>query len=167
MIDPIILHVFGDKWLPSKKLFYYLWTVNLTLPTTMICLSLINAHGKSRITMMFSLTWMIITIGLGTSLIFLLGIVGFGIANCLVNASMLFVFFKVKEFIQTNIFKPLLIAWAPALIAAIFPYLYHYYNRDSGLTGLIIIFLAYALIALPLYWLILRNRFKTIKEFFV
>jgi len=164
MVDPIIIHVFGPKWLPSKSIFYFIWTINLTMPTMMVCLTFINAHGKSKINIFYSTIWMVITLGLGTPLIMRWGIIGFGMANCVVNFSMIMVYFKAKEHTNVNIFRTLITAWCPALAASSILVLYRFFVPQTGLAGLILMFVAYVIIVAPMYLLLYKDRLQTIRK---
>jgi len=164
MVDPIIIHIFGPKWMASKSLFYFIWTINLTMPTMMVCLTFINAHGKSKINIFYSTVWMLITLGLGTPLIMKWGIIGFGIANCVVNFSMVMVYFKAREHTQVNIFTTLFKAWCPALIASLSLILYRFFCPQTSLVGLIAVFTVYILIAAPMYLLLYKDRLIAIKK---
>ena len=134
------------------------------MPTMMVCLTFINAHGKSKINIFYSTVWMLITLGLGTPLIMKWGIIGFGIANCVVNFSMVMVYFKAREHTQVNIFTTLFKAWCPALIASLSLILYRFFCPQTSLVGLIAVFTVYILIAAPMYLLLYKDRLIAIKK---
>lgn len=143
MMEPFTIHVFGEKWLATKELFYLLWPANLFVPTTLVCLGLINAFGYSKTVMKFNIFWMILTLGLSTPLVFLVGASGFGYANILVNISMILVFWKASSFVHCNFFKEVLLGWSPALLLLATPLLFGHLLHPVGKFDLILIFSFY------------------------
>jgi len=149
MNEPFIRYVVGSKWLVINPLFYFLWTANLTIPTMFVCTSLLNALGYPKVVMKHSLLWAFLTLGIGGSLIFFMGIYGFGTATLIVNISMFLLFREVKKYINCNILKEFLIGWIPAVVPAAFLFMYSNYfsvNIIWLFSGMVIYMIAYVLI---------------------
>lgn len=87
LAEPLVRLVFGSKWLNALPLFHLLWVANLIVPCATPLLGLLNALGLSRVTFGFTLLWMVMTWALGTPLVLMLGTLGYGIANLLVQFS--------------------------------------------------------------------------------
>ena len=85
LLVPLTSLVFGEKWLVALPLFYFIWVANLFVPTIMPLMELLNALGHSRITLGFSVMWMVGTWIFGVPLIILYGGLGFAVANLLVQ----------------------------------------------------------------------------------
>jgi O-antigen/teichoic acid export membrane protein len=117
MCKPVIIYVFGEKWLPAQNLVYFFWTANLTLPSMLVCISLLNALGLPKISMRYNVLWMFLTLSIGIPLIYPLGIYGVGIANVVVNLSMLLVYFEAQKKVRCTILKEMFYSWFPSLPA--------------------------------------------------
>ncbi|MDG5815012.1 oligosaccharide flippase family protein [Chitinispirillales bacterium ANBcel5] len=115
-VNDFIVLVFGDKWLVSKELFYFLWSANLFLPTSSVCMCINNAAGQPKINLKISILWMIITIGLGVPLLLKYGIFGFGIANIVANISSVVLFYTSIKITSYNFVSDIFIGWLPAII---------------------------------------------------
>jgi O-antigen/teichoic acid export membrane protein len=129
MVKPFTLHIFGEKWAEPEtmKLCYLLWMTNLFLPTLMVCTSLLNALGKPKTVLKFNLLWMALTLGLGTPLIFVYGVNGFGYATIAVNIATIAAAWKMREYVNCNILKNALLGWLPALSLVWFPLAYKHF----------------------------------------
>ncbi len=117
MCKPVIVYVFGEKWLPAQNLVYFFWTANLTLPSMLVSISLLNALGLPKISMRYNVLWMFLTLSIGIPLIYPLGIYGVGIANVVVNLSMSLVYFEAQKRVRCSILKEMFYSWFPSLPA--------------------------------------------------
>lgn len=117
MCKPVIIYVFGEKWLPAQNLVYFFWTANVTLPSMLVCISLLNAIGLPKISMRYNILWMVLTLSIGIPLIYPLGIYGVGIANVVVNLSMLLVYFEAQKRVKCSILNEMFYSWIPSLPA--------------------------------------------------
>jgi O-antigen/teichoic acid export membrane protein len=110
---------FSRKWLQTEELYPFIWTANLFVPTAVICMGLLNALGESRKNIYASLVWAILTLGMGSSLIALFGLIGFGFANLSVNLSMGLFFYYVRVRYGHNPFPGIFKGWLPAAVGAV------------------------------------------------
>ncbi len=117
--DQVISYIFSPKWLITKPLLFLLWSANVFVPGTLVCISLMNALGYAKTVLKYNLLWMILTLGLSTPLVFTLGPLGFGYANLAVNISMLLIFQTVGNLINVNIYKETILGWIPALLSVV------------------------------------------------
>lgn len=119
LIGPVTHLLFGDKWLPALPLFYLLWAANIFVPSATPLYSLLNATGHARKALGFSILWMVGTWLIGVPSIFAFGIIGFAIANLLVQFSNFWLYQVAKSVAKfrmaTNIFP----VWVMAIIMGI------------------------------------------------
>jgi O-antigen/teichoic acid export membrane protein len=127
MAKPFTLHIFGEKWIASEtmELWFLLWPANLFLPTLTVCTCLLNAFGLSNKVFKYSLLWMLISLGLGTPLVFMFGAKGACYANLTVNVTTIIVAWEIRKYLNCNILKETLIGWLPAVLLAWFPLVYN------------------------------------------
>lgn len=116
---PSIVHfVWGDKWLSTNPLFYYLWTANLFIPTFSICQQFLNSRGETKINMLFSIWGTLATLIGGTILLKHHGIIGFGIINIVINLSMcVLIIYSYKLVSLSGLYG--LLTWVPPIITLI------------------------------------------------
>jgi len=126
MAKPFTLYIFGEKWIASETMefLFLLWPANLFLPTLTVCTCLLNAHGLSKKVFKYSLLWMLISLGLGTPLVFIFGTKGVCYSNIAVNVATITVAWEMRKYVHCNILKETLIGWLPAISLAWFPLLY-------------------------------------------
>jgi len=127
MAKPFTLHIFGEKWIASETmgLWFLLWPANLFLPTLTVCTCLLNALGLSKKVFKYSLLWMLISLGLGTPLVFMFGAKGACYANIAVNIATIIVAWETRKYVNCKILKETLIGWLPAISLAWFPLVYN------------------------------------------
>jgi O-antigen/teichoic acid export membrane protein len=87
LVEPATPLVFGARWTPAIPLFRWLWLANLVVPTATPALAMLAATGRSRVGFVFAAFWMIATWTLAAPLVLGLGVLGFGIANAIVQVS--------------------------------------------------------------------------------
>jgi len=158
MAEPFTLHVFGVKWVGETTNYsYLLWPANLFLPTLMVCTCLLNAFGHSKIVLKFNLLWMILTLGLGTPLIFAFGAKGFGYANIVVNVATVIVPITLRKYINCLTFKEQLLGWLPALALIAVPLAFRHFFAADKLFLILNIACYYAMSAALTYFMCRRN----------
>lgn len=121
-IEPLTRFVFGEKWSAAWPLFYLLWGASLFAPTAIPLLALLNALGHSRTVFKFALIVMLGTWVLGTPLILAFGMIGFGVANLLVNAMNLIVYRTVQAHLTIRILPMVTPGWCVALAVGLVTY---------------------------------------------
>jgi O-antigen/teichoic acid export membrane protein len=119
LADPITRLVFGEKWLPALGVFYALWLANALVPTATTVFALLNALGDSRTAFLFAVSWMIGTWALGAPLILATGIVGFGLANALIQVTNLYLFRVAQRRVPFRVFGPAIRPWLWAALASL------------------------------------------------
>jgi len=164
MAEPFTLHVFGEKWIGETINYsYLLWPANLFMPTLMVSTCLLNAFGHSKTVLKFNLLWMVLTLGLGTPLIFAFGAKGFGYANILVNIATVIVPITLRKYINCHTFKEQLWGWLPAVILAVIPIAFRYLFVADKLF-LILNIACYYVMSAALMYFICRKDVKMIFE---
>lgn len=162
--------LFGPKWLQTEILYPFLWTANLVVPTTQICMGLLNAIGEPRKNVFFSTLWAVIVIGLGTPLIALCGLVGLGYAVFMVNLSMVGYFIYIHVKYGHNVFPGIVKAWLPAALSAVL-FLAVRTSMPAKFSGAMNSIysggVAYLLIAVFLWLGIYRNKARMLLQFFL
>jgi O-antigen/teichoic acid export membrane protein len=158
MCKPVIIYVFGDKWLPAQNLVYFFWTANLTLPSMLVSISLLNALGLPKISVRYNVLWMFLTLSLGIPLIYPLGIYGVGIANVVVNLSMLLVYFEAQKWVRCSILKEMFFSWLPSLPAVAILWLISKSNPVVNLHSLILQYIPFFLVYSAVFILLSKNE---------
>jgi len=133
MAEPFTLHVFGEKWVgESTNYSYLLWPANMFLPTLMVCTCLLNAFGLSKTVLKFNLLWMLLTLGIGTPLVFAFGVEGCCYANIIVNIATIAVPLTLRKHVNCKIFREQIIGWLPAALLIWIPVAFNTFC-DTGL----------------------------------
>jgi O-antigen/teichoic acid export membrane protein len=158
MCKPVIMYVFGEKWLPAQNLVYFFWTANLTLPSMLVCISFLNALGLPKISMRYNILWMFLTLSIGIPLIYPLGIYGVGIANVVVNLSMLLVYFEAQKRVRCSILKEMFYSWLPSLPAVAALWLISRSNPVVNLHSLILQYIPFFLVYSAVFIVISKNE---------
>jgi O-antigen/teichoic acid export membrane protein len=162
LIHPIVTVIFGAKWLYAVPLVYLFSIGNLMIPSVSVMLSMLNALGKSKWTLYFTLLTVFGTWGMGVPMVLRWGIWGFGYtiaANQLLN---LIIFHLVKKEINLNPWPSYWPSWPIALgISAMIVGLCHLHPPGSVMQ-----LIADALIGLLLYgagmWFTSSRRIRAI-----
>ncbi len=92
---PITVLVFGEKWLVALPLFYCFAAGNFFSPCSTPMLGLLNALGKSHLTLSIICVWMLTTWLFGVPLMMVFGIFGFGLAMLGVQLTNLLLYWLV------------------------------------------------------------------------
>jgi O-antigen/teichoic acid export membrane protein len=119
LIEPITQVVFGDKWLVALPLFYLFWAANLLVPTVGPLFGLLNAAGRSTLTFLFALGWMLGTWALGTPMLLVLGPIGLALANLLLQATGLLIVGPARNVARFSLWGPAWPSWAIALLIGV------------------------------------------------
>ncbi len=116
---PITLAVFGERWLPALPYFYLLWAANLLVPTVSPMLGALNGKGRSGLTFMFTVIWMVGTWALGAPLVLTLGAIGFPVANAVVQLTNVPIILFVRRQIPVRLLRSIAPAWVAAGVAGV------------------------------------------------
>ena len=107
--------VFGSTWLPALPVFGFLWLANLVVATASPLAGLLNAMGRTRTVLRFSVLWMVATCVLTVPLVLGLGRVGFGVANALVQVSMVLFVRAARREATFRVLPVIWRSWATAV----------------------------------------------------
>ena len=80
LAHPITVLIFSSKWLVALPLLYCLAVANALAAGSAPMLGLLNAIGKSHVTLMLTIGWMVATWAFGVPLMIKFGVFGFGLA---------------------------------------------------------------------------------------
>jgi PST family polysaccharide transporter len=116
LIEPLTRLVFGPEWLPALPLFYLLWISNLFVPSATPLLSLLHALGDPGTVFRFALLWAVLTWALGVPLILAQGLIGFAVANALVQTTSLWLYAVVRGRVRFGLYAPALRVWGTAAL---------------------------------------------------
>lgn len=109
--------VFGAKWSAALPYFYLLWTANLGVPTASPIVSMLNACGRSKVVLAFSVGWMVGTWLLSVPLVLALGPLGFGIANVCIQTSAILLVRVAREEVPFSVLPVIWRSWVAAGVA--------------------------------------------------
>ncbi len=122
MVVPITTTIYGAKWLVALPYFYLFWCVNLAVPTVMPMMGLLNALGKSKIVLLFSIGAMAGIWIIGTPLILVYGAIGFAIANLVVQFNAYWMYRVAHRHIPFRLLPVTLPVWGIAGGSGVFVY---------------------------------------------
>jgi O-antigen/teichoic acid export membrane protein len=97
------LEVFGPQWLPAVPMLYWL---AIAMPFAAVAapgLAILNAHGRSREVFFFTIVWMVATWVLTVPAVAIMGWMGFGVANALVQLTNPFFFRRIQACVRIPI----------------------------------------------------------------
>ena len=115
LVGPILSLGFGERWRAAQDLFYWLWCANLFVPTVTPLVGLLTALGRSRAVLGLALAWMLGTWLIGAPLVLLLGPIGYGVANLLVQLTVFWVVRLTRERLDVALLPQVLPGWACAV----------------------------------------------------
>jgi O-antigen/teichoic acid export membrane protein len=116
LAHPITVLIFGDKWLIAVPMFYLFWVTNLFVPTATPLLGLLNALGRSRMALMFTILWMVLNWALGAPLVMRMGAIGLAWASVGVQVSNLALYAVAKKELSFRILPFIAPSWIFAAI---------------------------------------------------
>jgi len=97
------LTIFGPQWLPAVPMLYWLAIAMPFAAAASPGLALLNAHGRSREVFFFTVVWMVATWALTVPAVALMGWIGFGVANALVQLTNPFFFRRIQACVHIPI----------------------------------------------------------------
>lgn len=163
--------LFGAKWLHALRLFYPMWAINVFAPQLVLCISLLNALGRSKTVLGFSFLFTAQTWLMGVFLIRSHGEQGYALAFLLAQASTVLVTLYVKSIIRVRVIRQCAPYWIVASLMGGMAYLaqislpIHNMQVLAGAVALGLVF--YSLLVLtflsrPLFqaWGTLRDAFS-------
>lgn len=111
--------IYGPKWDAAMPVFYLLWLANLIVPTTTPLFGLLSAVGRVQFAFVIAVVWMILTWSITGLLVPFIGIIGFGIANVVVQLTNAIVIISVKRFMDLRLLGSLWRSWSAGLVQAL------------------------------------------------
>jgi O-antigen/teichoic acid export membrane protein len=135
---PITRIIFGTKWLVALPLFFLFWSGSLFVPTVIPLMSLLNALGHSRLTFLFSLTWMAGTWIVGVPFIWLWGALGYAATVLVVNFSNFLVYRAAKRTLYFRLLPNVVPVWAWATGLGLLAYGLNFIWTPSSVLSLVL-----------------------------
>lgn len=117
-IRPLATELYGNQWLPAIPIFYLLCFTNLISPTTTVLLALMNALGRPRISLTFTLLWFAGTWALVPILIVPFGLLGYGIANAAIQGIGVALIVVARKKVHFAVARPVVTPWVIAVVAS-------------------------------------------------
>lgn len=111
---PLTTFVFGEKWLEALPVLYLLWGANLFVPSVTPCMGLLDATGNAKVNFKFATMWMLGTWLLGLPFMLYRGILGFALANLLVQFSNLWLYRAAQNQAPFKLLKNVFPIWGLA-----------------------------------------------------
>jgi O-antigen/teichoic acid export membrane protein len=116
---PITSLIFGDKWIVALPLFYCFAAANIVAASSTPLLGLLNAIGKSHLTLILSLLWMIATWLLGVPLMIQFGLIGLGAAVIAVQIINVGLYRAVWKEVRLSVLPTFWPCWPIALLIGV------------------------------------------------
>jgi O-antigen/teichoic acid export membrane protein len=108
--------IFGSKWLVALPIFYCFAAGNLVSPSSTPMLGVLNAVGKSHLTLGMSFIWMLVTWIFGVLLMIRFGLIGFGIALLVLHLTNLALYWLVWRELRVKIWQAYWPSWPLAVV---------------------------------------------------
>jgi O-antigen/teichoic acid export membrane protein len=137
LAHPITVLIFGGKWLAALPLFYCLSLGIIFSPSSTPLLGVLNAVGKSNLTLLISGLWMFMTWAFGVPLMIKFGLVGFGMAIILVQISNLVLYWLVWDKLAVSPWPAYWPSWPIAAILGLALRLLERFDPTGSTTVLI------------------------------
>lgn len=115
---PITAAVFGPEWLTALPLLRLLWCANLLVATVTPLLALFAALGRPEVPLAFGVTWMAFTWLLGVPMILGWGVVGYGVANVMIQFTNFELFRRARRLVPLRLGPAATPPWLMAAAAA-------------------------------------------------
>jgi O-antigen/teichoic acid export membrane protein len=116
LAQPITVLIFGSKWLTALPVFYCLAVASAVAAGSAPMLGLLNAAGKSHVTLVFAIVWMTTTWAFGVPLMIKFGVVGFGVAVMLVQLTNIALYWAVWREVSLSVLSTYWPCWPLAMI---------------------------------------------------
>jgi O-antigen/teichoic acid export membrane protein len=152
LANPITVLIFGSKWLVALPLFYCLAIGNVVASGSFPLLGLLNAIGKSQVTLMLTLTWMVATWVLGVPLMIKFGVIGFGFTVIGVQITNLALYRAVWREISLSVLPTYWPCWPIAFVTGALIFILQWMKPIHGILGLGAIGLAGLLFYTGVLW---------------
>jgi O-antigen/teichoic acid export membrane protein len=115
LAHPITVLIFASKWLVALPLFYCLAVANVLASGSAPMLGLLNATGKSHITLILAIVWMITTWAFGIPLMMKFGVIGFGIAVMAVQITNIGLYWAIWREVSLSVLPSYWPCWPVAM----------------------------------------------------
>ncbi len=119
LIDPIVRLVFGDPWIGSIPLVFWMWLGCLVIPTLAPLTGLLHAMGQSRVVFRATLIGTVATWVVGVPLALMLGEVGVAMASLLVHVAGVAIWAAARRAVGLRVLGPVLTIWGCAALAGL------------------------------------------------
>lgn len=138
MAEPMTRIVFGQKWLVALPLFYVFWIPTVFAVTATPLTALLNALGRSRTTLGFSVLWMAGTWALGTPLVLILGPIGIAIASAVISSTGLVLNRIAQRHVPFKILRPIGPIWVWAAVVGLAAHFMQLRFPPAGIVSLVL-----------------------------
>jgi PST family polysaccharide transporter len=160
---PITRLIFGDKWLVALPLFYCFTVPSLFGPCVTPMLGLLNAIGKSQLSLLIISLVMVGTWVLGVPLTMHFGLIGFGLTIVVVQLVNLLLYWIVSRETSANPWKSYWPAWPICIAIGVLLFALQRAHPIRSIPSLaiqgILAVLAYGLV----YYLVSPQQIKSLK----
>jgi len=116
---PITNFIFGPKWVTALPLFYCIAAGIFFSPSATPLIGALNAIGKSHLTFLVSVMWMVATWAFGVPLMIRFGLIGFGIAIMLVQVTNLVLYWLAWDKLAVSPWRAYWPSWPLAALVAL------------------------------------------------
>jgi O-antigen/teichoic acid export membrane protein len=165
LANPITILIFGSKWLVALPLFYCLSVANVMASGSFPMLGLLNAVGRSHVTLTLSLSWMIGTWVLGVPLMMKFGVVGFGIAVMAVQLINLGLYRAVWQEVSLEVLPTFWPSWPIAILIGILMFTVQWLRPIRTVTELVGVGLAGVVLYAATLVLFFPGRTRSLAKF--
>ncbi len=115
LAHPITVLIFASKWLVALPLFYCLATASMFAVGSAPMLGLLNAVGKSHVTLILTIVWMVATWAFGIPLMMKFGVIGFGIAAMAVQITNIGLYWAIWREVSLSVLPTYWPSWPVAM----------------------------------------------------
>ena len=166
LAHPITVLIFGVKWLPALALFYCFAIASALAAGAAPMLGLLNALGKSHITLALAVSWMIGTWALGVPLMMKMGVIGFGFAVVAVQITCLGLYWAVWREVSVSVLPSFWPSWPVAFLVGGFVFLLQHWMTIRSVPELAVAGFASLSIYATVLWFGVPQKCRTLKRVF-
>ncbi len=166
LAQPITVLIFGSKWLTALPVFYCLAIASAVAAGSAPMLGLLNATGKSHVTLVFAIVWMTATWAFGVPLMIKFGVIGFGIAVLAVQVTNIGLYWAVWREVSLSVLSAYWPCWPIAITIGGCMFVLQRLTPIYGRPALAAYGLAYIVAYMAILWFGFPSQARTLRRLF-
>jgi O-antigen/teichoic acid export membrane protein len=166
LAHPITVLIFGSKWLPALLLFYCLAIANAVAAGLSPMLGILNALGKSHVTLALAIGWLVVTWALDVPLMLKMGVIGLGIAIVGAQFTNIALCWAVRRELSMPLLPIFWPSWPVAILIGGLAFMLQHWVAIRSMPELAIAGFATLAVYATVLWFGFPQRSRTLKRVF-